>query len=165
MQWPAVQVERGIDLVYGGGSIGLMGSVSHAVHAGGRHVMGLVSIAISLPSPSYPAIPPLPFLFAWVLLWTCGGLCMPWRSLVLGSAGLGALFPGTNSLHQNSSQGCRNASFISSASQLLGSSGRSIARWGSRGQAMPIAFVSPKWKQLFGLLFERLVGSMLQMGG
>ena len=65
----AVQVERGIDLVYGGGSIGLMGSVSHAVHAGGRHVMGLVSIGISLPSPSYPAIPPLPFLFAWVLLW------------------------------------------------------------------------------------------------
>ena len=36
---------------------------------------------------------------------------------------------------------------------------------GERGQAMPIAFVSPKWKQLFGLLFERLVGSMLQMGG
>ncbi|CAD6332619.1 unnamed protein product [Miscanthus lutarioriparius] len=35
-------VERGIDLVYGGGSIGLMGSVSHAVHAGGRHVMGII---------------------------------------------------------------------------------------------------------------------------
>uniref|UniRef100_A0A452XH80 Cytokinin riboside 5'-monophosphate phosphoribohydrolase n=3 Tax=Aegilops tauschii subsp. strangulata TaxID=200361 RepID=A0A452XH80_AEGTS len=33
-------VERGIDLVYGGGSIGLMGLVSHAVHAGGRHVIG-----------------------------------------------------------------------------------------------------------------------------
>ena len=35
-----VQVERGIDLVYGGGSIGLMGLVSHAVHDGGRHVIG-----------------------------------------------------------------------------------------------------------------------------
>ncbi|KAL5228143.1 hypothetical protein ABZP36_016408 [Zizania latifolia] len=33
-------VERGIDLVYGGGSIGLMGLVSHAVHDGGRHVTG-----------------------------------------------------------------------------------------------------------------------------
>jgi predicted Rossmann-fold nucleotide-binding protein len=35
-----VQVEGGIDLVYGGGSIGLMGLVSHAVHDGGRHVIG-----------------------------------------------------------------------------------------------------------------------------
>ncbi|KAM0848997.1 hypothetical protein ACQ4PT_054010 [Festuca glaucescens] len=36
-------VERGIDLVYGGGSIGLMGIVSHAVHDGGRHVIGYVT--------------------------------------------------------------------------------------------------------------------------
>uniref|UniRef100_A0A452XH32 Cytokinin riboside 5'-monophosphate phosphoribohydrolase n=1 Tax=Aegilops tauschii subsp. strangulata TaxID=200361 RepID=A0A452XH32_AEGTS len=36
------EVERGIDLVYGGGSIGLMGLVSHAVHAGGRHVIGII---------------------------------------------------------------------------------------------------------------------------
>ncbi|KAM0908785.1 hypothetical protein ACQ4PT_015260 [Festuca glaucescens] len=35
-------VERGIDLVYGGGSIGLMGLVSHAVHDGGRHVIGII---------------------------------------------------------------------------------------------------------------------------
>ncbi|KAM0848996.1 hypothetical protein ACQ4PT_054010 [Festuca glaucescens] len=35
-------VERGIDLVYGGGSIGLMGIVSHAVHDGGRHVIGII---------------------------------------------------------------------------------------------------------------------------
>ncbi|XP_010925070.1 cytokinin riboside 5'-monophosphate phosphoribohydrolase LOG7 [Elaeis guineensis] len=35
-------VERGIDLVYGGGSIGLMGLVSHAVHDGGRHVLGVI---------------------------------------------------------------------------------------------------------------------------
>ncbi|KAG0485034.1 hypothetical protein HPP92_009113 [Vanilla planifolia] len=35
-------VARGIDLVYGGGSIGLMGLVSHAVHDGGRHVLGVI---------------------------------------------------------------------------------------------------------------------------
>jgi cytokinin riboside 5'-monophosphate phosphoribohydrolase len=34
------QVARSIDLVYGGGSIGLMGLVSQAVHDGGRHVTG-----------------------------------------------------------------------------------------------------------------------------
>ncbi|RRT59668.1 hypothetical protein BHE74_00042746 [Ensete ventricosum] len=33
-------VKNGIDLVYGGGSIGLMGLVSHAVHDGGRHLTG-----------------------------------------------------------------------------------------------------------------------------
>lgn len=35
-----LQVERNIDLVYGGGSIGLMGHVSQAVYDGGRHVLG-----------------------------------------------------------------------------------------------------------------------------
>ncbi|CAL9203908.1 cytokinin riboside 5'-monophosphate phosphoribohydrolase LOG7-like isoform X2 [Musa acuminata AAA Group] len=35
-------VNSGIDLVYGGGSIGLMGLVSHAVHDGGRHVLGVI---------------------------------------------------------------------------------------------------------------------------
>ncbi|XP_074562732.1 cytokinin riboside 5'-monophosphate phosphoribohydrolase LOG3-like isoform X2 [Curcuma longa] len=35
-------VSRNIDLVYGGGSVGLMGSVSQAVHEGGRHVMGVI---------------------------------------------------------------------------------------------------------------------------
>ncbi|KAL2345286.1 hypothetical protein Fmac_006571 [Flemingia macrophylla] len=35
-------VERRIDLVYGGGSVGLMGLVSQAVHDGGRHVLGFV---------------------------------------------------------------------------------------------------------------------------
>ncbi|PKA57317.1 Cytokinin riboside 5'-monophosphate phosphoribohydrolase LOG7 [Apostasia shenzhenica] len=35
-------VARGIDLVYGGGSVGLMGLVSHAVHDGGRHVLGVI---------------------------------------------------------------------------------------------------------------------------
>ncbi|OAY42975.1 cytokinin riboside 5'-monophosphate phosphoribohydrolase LOG7 [Manihot esculenta] len=35
-------VEKRIDLVYGGGSVGLMGLVSQAVHDGGRHVLGVV---------------------------------------------------------------------------------------------------------------------------
>ncbi|PKA57982.1 Cytokinin riboside 5'-monophosphate phosphoribohydrolase LOG1 [Apostasia shenzhenica] len=35
-------VERNIDLVYGGGSIGLMGLVSQAVFNGGRHVLGII---------------------------------------------------------------------------------------------------------------------------
>ncbi|KAJ1701784.1 hypothetical protein LUZ63_001563 [Rhynchospora breviuscula] len=35
-------VERNIDLVYGGGSVGLMGLVSRAVYSGGRHVLGVV---------------------------------------------------------------------------------------------------------------------------
>ncbi|KAF3672775.1 Cytokinin riboside 5'-monophosphate phosphoribohydrolase LOG3 [Capsicum annuum] len=39
-------VSRDIDLVYGGGSIGLMGLVSQAVHDGGRHVIGVISKTI-----------------------------------------------------------------------------------------------------------------------
>ncbi|KAL3640966.1 Cytokinin riboside 5'-monophosphate phosphoribohydrolase log7 [Castilleja foliolosa] len=35
-------VERNIDLVYGGGSIGLMGLVSQSVYNGGRHVLGVI---------------------------------------------------------------------------------------------------------------------------
>ncbi|KAK8958571.1 Cytokinin riboside 5'-monophosphate phosphoribohydrolase LOG7 [Platanthera guangdongensis] len=35
-------VVKGIDLVYGGGSVGLMGLVSNAVHEGGRHVLGVI---------------------------------------------------------------------------------------------------------------------------
>jgi predicted Rossmann-fold nucleotide-binding protein len=35
-----LKVERKLDLVYGGGSGGLMGLVSKAVHDGGRHVLG-----------------------------------------------------------------------------------------------------------------------------
>lgn len=35
-------VERKIDLVYGGGSIGLMGLISQAVYNGGRHVIGVI---------------------------------------------------------------------------------------------------------------------------
>lgn len=45
-------MERRIDLVYGGGSVGLMGLVSQAVHDGGRHVLGFV---FSLPlNINYP---------------------------------------------------------------------------------------------------------------
>ncbi|KAG2533731.1 cytokinin riboside 5'-monophosphate phosphoribohydrolase LOG3-like isoform X1 [Panicum virgatum] len=39
-------VERGIDLVYGGGSVGLMGLVSRTVHNGGGHVLGIVPKAV-----------------------------------------------------------------------------------------------------------------------
>uniref|UniRef100_A0A0D3AHL0 cytokinin riboside 5'-monophosphate phosphoribohydrolase n=1 Tax=Brassica oleracea var. oleracea TaxID=109376 RepID=A0A0D3AHL0_BRAOL len=35
-------VAKKVDLVYGGGSIGLMGLVSQAVHDGGRHVIGVI---------------------------------------------------------------------------------------------------------------------------
>ncbi|XAR64779.1 hypothetical protein NMG60_11008612 [Bertholletia excelsa] len=35
-------VEKRIDLVYGGGSVGLMGLISQAVHDGGRHVLGVI---------------------------------------------------------------------------------------------------------------------------
>ena len=37
-----VKVKRGLDLVYGGGSVGLMGLVSQEVHRGGGHVLGYV---------------------------------------------------------------------------------------------------------------------------
>jgi hypothetical protein len=43
-----LKVERRIDLVYGGGSLGLMGLVSQAVHDGGRHVLGLDSLSLYL---------------------------------------------------------------------------------------------------------------------
>ncbi|XP_064990944.1 probable cytokinin riboside 5'-monophosphate phosphoribohydrolase LOGL10 isoform X1 [Musa acuminata AAA Group] len=35
-------VARKVDLVYGGGSVGLMGLVSEAVHHGGGHVIGII---------------------------------------------------------------------------------------------------------------------------
>lgn len=37
-----VQVRRGVDLVYGGGSIGLMGLIARTVLDGGRRVVGYV---------------------------------------------------------------------------------------------------------------------------
>ncbi|CAI9117064.1 OLC1v1018388C1 [Oldenlandia corymbosa var. corymbosa] len=35
-------VSRKLDLVYGGGSVGLMGIISQEVHSGGRHVLGII---------------------------------------------------------------------------------------------------------------------------
>ena len=35
--------DRGIDLVYGGGSIGLMGEIARAMHARGGHVTGIIT--------------------------------------------------------------------------------------------------------------------------
>jgi hypothetical protein len=154
----AVQVERGIDLVYGGGSIGLMGLVSHAVHAGGRHVMGLVSIAISHLSRSpFFLCPP-----CRLLVLACHALS---GLVVLGSSRLGALFcfqAGTNSvsLHQNCSLGLLQEWQLCFGRQpSCWGLGAPLPVGGEQG-AMPVANVSPKWKQLFGLLFERLVGSM-----
>lgn len=40
------QVQRKIDLVYGGGSVGLMGLISQTVFSGGCHVLGYVFIQI-----------------------------------------------------------------------------------------------------------------------
>ncbi|KAH8933690.1 hypothetical protein BDL97_18G043200 [Sphagnum fallax] len=39
-------VRRKIDLVYGGGSIGLMGKIAETVHAGGNHVIGVIPKAL-----------------------------------------------------------------------------------------------------------------------
>uniref|UniRef100_A0ACD5V3H8 Uncharacterized protein n=1 Tax=Avena sativa TaxID=4498 RepID=A0ACD5V3H8_AVESA len=39
-------VARKIDLVYGGGSVGLMGLVSQTVYRGGRHVLGVIPKAL-----------------------------------------------------------------------------------------------------------------------
>ncbi|EXC34511.1 hypothetical protein L484_019108 [Morus notabilis] len=39
-------VERKMDLVYGGGSVGLMGLVSQTVHDGGCHVLGIIPKAL-----------------------------------------------------------------------------------------------------------------------
>ncbi|XP_039114709.1 cytokinin riboside 5'-monophosphate phosphoribohydrolase LOG1-like isoform X2 [Dioscorea cayenensis subsp. rotundata] len=41
-----MQVERKIDLVYGGGSIGLMGLISQTVFNGGCHVLGVIPSAL-----------------------------------------------------------------------------------------------------------------------
>ncbi|KAL6603912.1 hypothetical protein ACP70R_044273 [Stipagrostis hirtigluma subsp. patula] len=39
-------VARKVDLVYGGGSLGLMGVVSEAVHKGGGHVIGVIPTSL-----------------------------------------------------------------------------------------------------------------------
>ena len=42
-----VLAERKINLVYGGGSLGLMGSVSTAAHVGGSRVLGIIPTALA----------------------------------------------------------------------------------------------------------------------
>ncbi|KAL0412589.1 UNVERIFIED_CONTAM: Cytokinin riboside 5'-monophosphate phosphoribohydrolase LOG7 [Sesamum radiatum] len=44
----SVEVERKMDLIYGGGSIGLMGLVSQTVYDGGRNLLGVI------PTPLVP---------------------------------------------------------------------------------------------------------------
>uniref|UniRef100_A0A7N0VG10 Cytokinin riboside 5'-monophosphate phosphoribohydrolase n=1 Tax=Kalanchoe fedtschenkoi TaxID=63787 RepID=A0A7N0VG10_KALFE len=39
-------VRRKVDLVYGGGSVGLMGLISQTVYEGGRHVLGVIPEAL-----------------------------------------------------------------------------------------------------------------------
>ncbi|XP_039057454.1 cytokinin riboside 5'-monophosphate phosphoribohydrolase LOG7-like [Hibiscus syriacus] len=41
-----IKVERRIDLVYGGGSVGLTDLISQAVRDGGRHVLGVIPRAL-----------------------------------------------------------------------------------------------------------------------
>lgn len=43
-----MKVSRRLELVYGGGSIGLMGLVSQAVHRGGGKVLGYVQLRTKL---------------------------------------------------------------------------------------------------------------------
>ncbi len=47
----SLQVQRKVDLVYGGGSIGLMGKVAGTVQIGGRLVIGYVLTADHLVTP------------------------------------------------------------------------------------------------------------------
>ncbi|KAI6675852.1 hypothetical protein NL676_036648 [Syzygium grande] len=46
LQLGQLLVEKKIDLVYGGGSVGLMGLISQTVHNGGRHVLGVIPRAL-----------------------------------------------------------------------------------------------------------------------
>ncbi|GAY63526.1 cytokinin riboside 5'-monophosphate phosphoribohydrolase LOG7 [Citrus sinensis] len=39
-------VSKGLDLVYGGGNVGLMGLISEEVHRGRRHVLGIIPRAL-----------------------------------------------------------------------------------------------------------------------
>lgn len=51
-----MQVKREIDLVYGGGSIGLMGQVAQTVDSGGGNVVGYVVESSILTAILYPFI-------------------------------------------------------------------------------------------------------------
>ncbi|KAB2627861.1 cytokinin riboside 5'-monophosphate phosphoribohydrolase LOG8-like [Pyrus ussuriensis x Pyrus communis] len=49
-------VKRKIDLVYGGGSVGLMGLISHTVYEGGCHVLGVIPKALMPLEISGPSV-------------------------------------------------------------------------------------------------------------
>ena len=49
VRWSALQVERNINLVYGGGNIGLMGQVAQMVHNSGGDVVGVIPKALTGP--------------------------------------------------------------------------------------------------------------------
>ena len=51
--------ERRIDLVYGGGGLGLMGLVANAVLAHGGHVIGVIPHALKTKEAVHPALPDL----------------------------------------------------------------------------------------------------------
>lgn len=46
VRWFALQVDRNINLVYGGGNIGLMGQVAQMVHNSGGDVVGVIPKAL-----------------------------------------------------------------------------------------------------------------------
>ncbi|MFK7960494.1 MAG: TIGR00730 family Rossman fold protein [Phycisphaerales bacterium] len=54
-QLGAALARRGIDLIYGGGSRGLMGAVARAVHAGGGRVTGIITERLHGPERAYDA--------------------------------------------------------------------------------------------------------------
>ena len=49
----AILAENGISLVYGGGSIGLMGELARAVHGAGGHVVGVIPRALATKELQY----------------------------------------------------------------------------------------------------------------
>ena len=49
-------VERGVDLVYGGGHVGLMGIVADRAMAGGRHVTGVITEHLMKPEVAHGGI-------------------------------------------------------------------------------------------------------------
>lgn len=51
--------ERRIELVYGGGGLGLMGIVANAVLAHGGHVIGVIPQALKTPEAVHPGLPDL----------------------------------------------------------------------------------------------------------
>lgn len=56
VRWSALQVERNINLVYGGGNIGLMGQVAQMVHNSGGDVVGVIPRALAGPNLAGPTV-------------------------------------------------------------------------------------------------------------